>query len=362
MSEKTAVIHDWLNGMRGGEKVLEEILKIFPEADIFTLFLESKKISETIRQHRILTSSLNRFSWVRRHYPFFIPLFPGSVEEFNLQDYRLVLSSSHCVAKGVIPAPDATHIGYIHSPMRYAWDQYYPYFGRYHGIRRGFIRRQMSRLRTWDVASSARVDHFIANSDYVRKRIEKFYRREATVIHPPVDTDFFQPAVRPSRDYYLLVSALVPYKRVGVLVDAFNRIGSRLVIVGRGTEEGNLRRQAGKNIEFTGSVTPDRLRELYQNARALVFCGVEDFGIFFGEALACGTPLVAYGRGGVRDIGEEGKSAIFFAQQTPESLIDALKIFEKSDFDTDEIRRGSLRFSPDHFRRKFRTFVEERVR
>ena len=362
MSEKIAVIHDWLNGMRGGEKVLEEILKIFPQADVFTLFLESHQISDAIRQHRIFTSSLNRFSWVRRHYPFFIPLFPARIEEFDLQDYRLVLSSSHCVAKGIVPAPDATHIGYIHSPMRYAWDQYYPYFGRYRGLRRAFIRRQMSRLRTWDVASSARVDHFIANSTFVQKRIEKFYRRDSTVIHPPVDTDFFRPAARPSRDYYLLVSALVPYKQVGVLVDAFNRIGSRLVIVGRGAEEGKLRRQARKNVEFAGWVTPDRLRELYQNARALVFSGVEDFGIFFGEALACGTPVVAYGRGGVRDIAEEGKTGTFFAEQTPESLIGALKIFEKSDFDSEDIRRESLRFSPDHFRRKFKTFIEERTR
>ena len=362
MSERIAVIHDWLNGMRGGEKVLEEILKVFPQADIFTLFLEKEKISEAIRSHPIFASYLNRFSWVRRHYPFFLPMFPRTIEAFNLQDYPLVISSSHCVAKGVIPAPDATHIGYIHSPMRYAWDQYYSYFGRNRGLRSLFIPKQMSNLRAWDVASSTRVDHFIANSTFVQKRIEKFYRREAAVIHPPVDIDFFRPAVNPDRDYYLFVSALVPYKRAEVLVEAFNRTGDRLVVVGRGGEEGRLKRRAGRNVEFAGWASPERLRQFYQNARALVFSGVEDFGIFFGEALACGTPVVAYGRGGVRDIVEDGKTGFFYEDQTPESLIEALKIFEKTDFDPVEIRSGSLRFSPENFRRKFKAFVEERKR
>ena len=362
MSERIAVIHDWLNGMRGGEKVLEEILTIYPQADVFTLFLEKEKISEEIRRHRIFTSSLDRFPGVRRHYPFFLPLFPRTIEGFNLQDYPLVISSSHCVAKGVIPAPDAMHIGYIHSPMRYAWDQYDSYFGRYRGMRSLFIRKQMSHLRAWDVASSARVDHFVANSDYVRKRIEKFYRREASVIHPPVDTDFFRPAADPTRDFYLLASALVPYTRAEVVVEAFNRTGDRLVVVGKGGEEGTLRHRAGKNVEFAGWVPPERLRQLYQNARALVFSGVEDFGIFFGEALACGTPVVAYGRGGVRDIVEEGETGLFYKDQTPESLIVALKVFETTDFDPAEIRRGSLRFSPENFRQKFKAFVEERKR
>jgi glycosyltransferase involved in cell wall biosynthesis len=245
MAEKVAIIHDWLNGMRGGEKVLEEILRIYPDADVFTLFYEPEKVSPLIRSKRVIASRLDRSALIKNHYKLFLPLFPRHIEAFDLNGYSLVISSSHCVAKGVIPAPDARHVSYIHSPMRYAWDQYYAYFAAAGYFRRKIIQKEISRLRVWDVSSAARVDDFIANSSFVGQRIEKYYRRRSTVIHPPVDTDFFQPAVRASRDYFLLVSALVPYKNIGLVIEACRQLGEKLIIVGRGPEQKKLKKTAG---------------------------------------------------------------------------------------------------------------------
>ncbi|MCP5102755.1 MAG: glycosyltransferase family 4 protein, partial [bacterium] len=237
MNGKTAIIHDWLNGMRGGEKVLEVLLEIFPGADVYTLFLEEEKISEAIKTHKIFTSSLNRFKFIRKHYKHFLPLFPAAVEEFDLKDYDIVISISHCVAKGVIPHPGSLHISYVNSPMRYAWDRYYAYFGNVKGLKKFYIKQQISKLRNWDAASSSRVDYFIGNSRFIRERIHRYYRRDAAVIHPPVDTDGFKPIPNPKKDYFLTVSALVPYKENHLLVEAFNQTGDPLIIVGKGPEE-----------------------------------------------------------------------------------------------------------------------------
>ncbi|MCX6554607.1 MAG: glycosyltransferase, partial [Candidatus Aminicenantes bacterium] len=271
MAEKVAIIHDWLNGMRGGEKVLEEILKLYPDADLFTLFYEPEKVSPLIRSKRVFDSRLNRSPFLKKHYPFFLPWFPRHIEAFDLREYSLVISSSHCVAKGAIPAPEARHVSYIHSPMRYAWDQYYAYFAGAGYFRKKVIQREISRLRVWDVCSAARVDDFIANSNFVRQRIEKYYRRRATVIHPPVDVDFYRPAARPSRDYLLLVTALVPYKNIGLVIEACRQLGEKLIIVGRGPEGKKLKRSAGPGCEFRQAVSGETLRELYQNAAAFVF-------------------------------------------------------------------------------------------
>lgn len=359
MNDKVAIVHDWLNGMRGGEYALEEFLALYPEADIFTLFLEEENISAAIRRHRIFTSSLNKRAFIRRRYRLFLPFFPQYVESFDLSAYSLVISSSHCVAKGIIPAPQARHVSYIHSPMRYAWDQYYSYFSGAAAWKRALIRGQMSRLRQWDVSSSARVDHFIANSRYVQSRIERYYRRPATVIHPPVDVEHFTPVDSPSRDYFLLVSAFVPYKNIPLVIEACNLGRHRLVIVGRGGEEKRLRRMAGPSVEFRGAVSREELRTLYANARALVFAGVEDFGMVFVESLACGTPVVAYGRGGVCDIVEPGVSGIFFQQQTPQALAAALAEAERFTFSVETLRAASLRFSRARFRQEIARFMTE---
>jgi glycosyltransferase involved in cell wall biosynthesis len=362
MAEKVAIIHDWLNGMRGGEKVLEEILALYPEADIFTLFYEPGAVSPLIRSKRVHTSLLNRNPWIKKHYQYFLSWFPRHIEAFDLNGYSLVISSSHCVAKGAIPAPDALHVSYVHSPMRYAWDQYHSYFSEAGFWRRKIIQREMSRLRTWDVSSSARVDHFVANSTYVRRRIEKYYRREATVIHPPVDTDFFQPASKPNRNYFLLVSALVPYKNAGMVVEAFRGSNERLVVVGQGSELKKLRKLAGPGIEFLPTVSAEKLRELYQGARALVFAGVEDFGIAFAESQACATPVIALDRGGVRDIVVDRVTGLLYAEGTMAGLKNAIADFSRLDLSGAAIRENSLRFSAARFRAELLQFISARNR
>jgi len=362
MTEKVAIIHDWLNGMRGGEKVLEEILALYPEADIFTLFYEPGAVSPLIRSKRVHVSRLDRNPWIKKHYQYFLSWFPRHIEAFDLNGYSLVISSSHCVAKGAIPAPDALHVSYVHSPMRYAWDQYHSYFSGAGFWRRKIIQREISRLRTWDVSSSARVDHFVANSTYVRRRIEKYYRREATVIHPPVDTDFFQPAAKPSRGYFLLVSALVPYKNAGLVVETFRGSGERLVVVGQGIELKKLLKLAGPGIEFLPAVSAEKLRELYQNARALVFAGVEDFGIAFAESQACASPVIALDLGGVRDIVVDRVTGLLYADGTVAGLKKAIADFSRLDFSAAAIRENSLRFSAARFRAELGQFISARNR
>lgn len=357
MKRNVAVIHDWLNGMRGGEKVLEEILELFPEADVFTLFLEEQNISERIRAHKIFTSNLNKYSFIRKRYKHFLPMFPAAIEEFDLTGYDLVISTSHCVAKGIIPAPGAAHISYIHSPMRYIWDQYYSYFGSTKGLKKMYIKRQISKLRTWDAASSARVDHFVANSNFVKQRIMRYYRRDSEVIHPPVDTELYQPAENPSRDFFLTVSALVPYKEVQILVEAFNRSGDRLVVVGKGSEEKKLKKMAHTNITFKKNISALELKELYQNAAAFVFAGIEDFGIAFVEAQACGTPVLAFQRGGVMDIVTEG-TGILFPEQTPDAIVEGAAKIKKMPVDPSFIRKNSLKFSKDSFKKKFKDYID----
>ncbi len=365
MKKKVAIIHDWLNGMRGGEKVLENILDLFPDADIFTLFLDEKKISDKIMAHKITSSALNKYRFIRKHYRYFLPLFPSCVESFDLRDYELIISSSHCVAKGIIPPPEAVHISYIHSPMRYIWDQYYMYFTGIRGIKKSIIKNLAYKLRVWDVASSMRVDNFIANSNFVKQRIWKYYRREASVIHPPVDTDFFQPELNPKKDYFLTVSALVPYKNNQLLIKAFNQLGEKLVVVGKGSERKKLQKMAGGKIEFKQDVSGQELKRLYQHARAYVFAGVEDFGISFVEAQACGVPVVAFKRGGVLDIVGHEKTGILFGNQTVNDIILAINQLkeregdEKRRFKPSEIRENSLRFSTDIFNQKVKKYFLE---
>ncbi|MCP4213101.1 MAG: glycosyltransferase family 4 protein [bacterium] len=354
---KTAIIHDWLNGMRGGEKVLEEILELFPGADIYTLFLEEESISEKIKAHKIFPSSLNNYRFLLKFYKHFLPFFPEIIESFDLKGYDLIISISHCVAKGIIPHPGTLHVSYVNSPMRYAWDRYYSYFGNAKGLKKKFIRRQMSRLRTWDVASSARVDHFIGNSQFIRQRIWRYYRREAAVIHPPVDIDHFQPVANPTRDYFLTVSALVPYKENHLLVEAFNKSGDPLIIVGKGSEEKRLKKIAKKNIRFMKDLPREELVRLFANAAAFVYGGVEDFGIVFVEALACGTPVLAYKQGGVMDI-VTPDTGVLYHEQSSEALIAGIEKIKKMSFTPSILRENSLKFSRERFRTGFKKYID----
>lgn len=361
---KVALVHDWLTGRRGGEKVLEVLAEIFPEAPIFTLFHLRGSQLESLEKRDIKTSFLQKFPFLEKRYRFYLPLFPLAAELFDLGRYELVISSSHCVAKGIIPASEALHISYVHSPVRYAWNQYSAYFSR---DRLSFFSRLLippaiHRLRVWDVTSSARVDHFVANSANVARRIWKYYRREAEVIHPPADIDFFKPASppEPPGGYHLIVSALVPYKRIDLAVEVFNLRGWPLKIVGTGPESRRLRKASGPNIEFLGPLPQERLLPLYQGARALLLPGEEDFGITALEAQACGVPVIAYGRGGARETVIPGETGLFFSELTPASLGDVLDKSLGLEFNRAIIRSNAMKFSRATFKEKMTSYLEKK--
>jgi len=356
---RVALVHDWLTGQRGGEKVLEVLAEIFPRATIFTLFHFRGSQVESLERRIIRTSFLQRLPFLKRRYRYYLPLFPLAVELFDLQDYDLVISSSHCVAKGAIPHPDALHISYIHSPVRYAWNQYFSYFsaGRVSFPSRLLIPPIIHWLRVWDESSASRVDHFVANSANVARRIAKYYRRSADVIHPPVDTEFFSPADgTPRRNFFLIVSALVPYKRIDLAVDVFNRTGEPLKIVGGGPELSRLRKKARANIEFLGQVSSVELRSLYQEASALILPGEEDFGIAAVEAQACGTPVLAYGRGGATESVIPGETGLFFPTLSSESLHEALDKLRSLTFNKSTLRSNAMRFSRQACKEKLKSY------
>lgn len=360
---RVALVHDWLTGQRGGEKVLEVLAEIFPRATIYTLFYFRGSQVESLEKRDIRTSFLQRLPFLRQKYRFYLPLFPLAVELFDLQDYDLVISSSHCVAKGAIPHPDALHISYVHSPIRYAWNQYFAYFSadRVSMLSRLVIPPIIHWLRVWDESSSSRVDHFIANSANVARRIAKYYRRSADIIHPPVDTDFFLPADRPvARNFFLIVSALVPYKRIDLAVDVFNRTGKPLKIVGGGPEWSRLRKRAKSNIEFLGQVSSAELRSLYQEASALILPGEEDFGIAALEAQACGTPVLAYGRGGATESVIPGETGLFFPELSSESLGEALDKFQGLTFNKTTLRSNAMRFSKQAFKERLKSYCQRK--
>ncbi len=362
--KKVALIHDWLTGMRGGEKVLEEFCRLFPEADIFTLIHHKGSVSSLIENHNIYQSLLRKLPFSSGHFRQYLPLFPFAIESFDLRGYDLIISDSHCVAKGIIPPPDALHISYIHTPMRYVWDMRTDYLGeeQYGAVKRFFAGWMAHYLRSWDVLSSTRVDVFIANSSHIRKRIKKYYRRDAVVIHPPVDIEHYQVSKGNSKDYFITVSALVPYKRVDLAILACNKLGLNLKVVGNGPEYKKLKKIAGKTIEFVGNVSKESMVEIYQDTLALIHPGEEDFGIAPVEAQACGRPVIAFGRGGVLEtvIGEgEHKTGIFFYNQTTESLMEALKVFFKTQFEPMVIRRNAERFDRKIFINKILEFIEK---
>lgn len=338
---RVALVHDWLTGMRGGEKCLEVFSEIFPQADIYTLLHIKGSVSPTIEAHRIKTSWVQHLPRVEKKYRNYLPLFPWAIESLSLKGYDLVLSSSHCVAKGIRVDSNALHIAYIHTPMRYVWDMYDVYFGKDSSA--GWPAKTLMPvirpwLQRWDVRSNDRVHFFLANSDHVRRRIQRYYGRPAEVIHPPVDTGAFALSAKP-KEYYLLVSALAPYKRVDLAIRAFNRMQKPLVIVGTGPLMASLQKESGKTISWLGWQPTENLKRLYGECRAFIFPGEEDAGITPLEAQASGRPVVAFGRGGALETVvslsdyQEGKrdffSGIFFQEQTEDALIEAVQIFEK---------------------------------
>lgn len=365
-SMNIALVHDWLTGMRGGEKVLEVMCELFPQADVFTLVHNPGSVSDIIERRHIRTSFIDRLPFKANRYRHFLPLFPRAIESFDFSGYDLILSSSHAVAKGARPAPGSLHVCYCHTPMRYVWEMYDEYFGpgRAGMLTRGAMRFVAPRLRAWDVRSASRVNAFIANSHNVAGRIRDYYRRPADVIHPPVNVSQFSVSAKDD-GYDLIVSALVPYKRIDLAIEAFNRSGERLLIVGTGPESARLRAAARPNIEFLGWQPDDELAKLYAGCRALVFPGIEDFGIVPLEAMASGKPVVAFGRGGALETvvdGGDRPTGVFFDEQTPESLATALARLRRLELDPQSIRQHAEQFDRSIFKERYRRYVDEQVR
>ncbi len=356
------LVHDWLVSMRGGEKVFEVLCEIFPDAVVGTLIHRQGSVSPMIENHRIKTSFLQNLPFARERYQYYLPLFPAAIESLDFSDCDCVISSSHAVAKGVRIGKRTLHICYCHTPMRYIWDQYDNYFNRDRSsflVRTG-MKISLPYLRQWDIDSSSQVTHFIANSQNVRNRIQRLYNRSAEVIYPPVNTTRFNLSSK-DEGYYLIVSALVPYKCIDIAVEAFNTLNEKLVIVGSGADERKLKSRAKSAIEFVGWVDDERLRELYARCRALVFPGEEDFGIVPVEAMAAGKPVIAYGAGGALETIIDGLTGIFFREQHPQQLCDAVKRLSSYTFDPEVIRKHAARFDRSIFRERMKRFIYEKL-
>jgi len=351
---RVALVHDWLIHMRGGEKVLECLAQLYPDATIYTLFYDRKTLSPTLKKMRIRASFLQHWPGIKKFYRWLLPILPHAIESLKVKDADLVISSSHCVAKGVRIPEKAFHICYCHTPMRYLWSFYDEYFGKFPSGVKPFMRKVFERLRRWDLESNESVDRFIAISKYIQARIQRVYGRDSEVIYPPVDIHFYHPQGEP-QDYYLVTSAFVPYKRVDLVIQAFNGLDRRLMIVGSGPLEHSYRAQCqGSNITFLGACSNEELRTLYAQAKALIFPTEEDFGIVPVEAQACGTPVIALKKGGAL---EGVKTGVFFEEQTPMSLQDAIAKFEKMNFDRKEIPTHVAGFSRSRFCDEIKEFV-----
>jgi len=347
---RVAIIHFWLVGMRGGERVLERLIQLFPTADIFTHVYDEHAVSDIIRSRNVRTTFIQKLPGAKRHYQKYLPLMPMALEELDLRGYDLVISSESGPAKGVIAPPDALHVCYCHSPMRYLWDHYKDYYDAAGPVARLAMPWLYHRLRVWDTVSAARVDRFVANSGFVQRRIAKAYRRESTVVYPPVDVSLFRVA-QEAGPAYLWVGQMTPYKRADLAVDAFTALGKPLLMVGDGLMAKALRRRAGPNITFKPRLSFGELREAYANCRALVFTSEEDFGIVAVEAMAAGRPVIAYGRGGALDTVVPEQTGVFFREQTKESLIDAVERFETwlPHFRPSDATAQAAKFSPERF-------------
>ena len=372
---RIAIVHYWFVNRRGGERVVETMAKMFPYADLFSLVVDPEKLDPTLRERSIKTSFLQNIPGGRRWHRHLLPFYPLALEQFDLSGYDLVLSSESGPAKGVLTNSRTCHVCYCHSPMRYLWDFYQSYKnGRSLGaLSRPVFSLASHYLRLWDAASAQRVDHFVANSRTVAARIRKHYRRDSEVIHPPVDVHAGCLASR-IEDYYLFAGQLVDYKRADIAIEACNRLGRRLHVVGEGEQYRRLRRLAGPSITFCGPLSDQELREQYAHCRALVFPGEEDFGIVPVEAMSFGRPVIAYGRGGAtetvkgsspQDVGTAATSSgLFFQEQTTDSLMEAMVSFEKiqSQFSPFWIKQSVERFDESHFMAGLGEFLADKVR
>lgn len=361
---KIALIHDWFTEYAGSEQAVEQILNCYPNADIFTLadFLPDE-FRFFLNDKKVKTSFIQNLPFAEKIFRQYLLLMPFAIEQFDLSEYDLVISSSHAFAKGIITGPNQLHISYVHTPIRYAWDlqpQYLKEAGIEKGLKSFFARYILHKIRLWDYRTANGVDYFLANSNYIAARIWKTYRRDSKVIHPPVNIEMFE--IKSKRDdFYLSLSRMVPYKKIGLIVEAFSKMpDKKLIVVGQGTEFKKIKKIATKNIELLGYQPFREVKKYMEAAKAFVFAAEEDFGIAPVEAQACGVPVIAYGRGGVLDSVIEGETGIFFKNQSCNDIIEAVNSFEKNfnSFDSDKIRKNAEKFSREEFRKKFKSFVD----
>lgn len=358
---RVALIHDWLNGMRGGERVLEHFCALFPSADVYTLLYEPDNLSPAIREMNVVESDFARLPGAYEKYRYYLPVMPWYVSQIPTDEYDLVISTSHCVAKGARRPSRGLHLSYIFSPMRYVWDHYDDYLSGTWWKDAG-LRAVRPWLQKWDRSSCANVDSFAADSHHIARKIARFWKRQARVLHPPVELDRFQPTYQPPEDFFLVASAFVPYKKIGRAIEAAAIANVRMVVVGGGPEEERLREMAGPNVEFAGRVSDEELVSYYQRARALIFPATEDFGITALEAMACGRPVLAYRQGGVTETVVDGETGAFFDEPAPKSLACLLTRHNDDKYDAAAIRRRAEQFSPNRFRSALVQWIRSEAR
>jgi len=352
---KTALVHDWLIHMRGGEKVLDAIAELYPDATLYTLFFDRKKISPNLARLKIKVSFLQLLPGIKFYYRWLLPILPWVIRSMKVEDADLVISSSHCVAKGIRVPGNAYHVCYCHTPMRYLWGFQDVYFNRYFLPVRLFINAVFHFLKKWDLKTNERVDLFVANSEYIKKRIKTVYQRNAVVVHPPLETGFFTPQGTP-KNFFLAVSHFVPYKRLDIVIEAFNSLKRKLVIIGSGPLASQYQKlRKNDQISFWGGVSDEELRKTYSETRALIFPTEEDFGIVPLEAQACGAPVIAFRKGGAL---ETVKSGVFFDEQTPEAVREAVLRFEGQRFEPKEVSGKVQGFGRKHFLENMKKVID----
>ncbi len=360
---KVAIVHDWLVSYAGADRVVDCMHHVFPDAPIYTLVYDKEKMPAWFRDYDIRTTWIQKLPFATKLYKKLLPLMPGAFEALDLSEYDLVLSSSSSCSKGVITRPDAVHICYCHTPIRYVWDFYYTYRANANPLVRAVMPSQMHKLRQWDKCAADRVDYFIANSRYIAQRIKKYYRRDSDVIYPCVHIN--QSPFVEKEDFYLVVGRFTWYKRIDLAVAACTKLGRRLVVIGTGDEESRLKAMAGPTVEFKGGgLSDEEVRGYYLRAKAFLFPGEEDFGITPVEAQSAGTPVLAFGRGGACETVEDGRTGLLFRAQTVESLAECIEKFEAEGVSCskEEIRAHSLSFSEARFEEELRAYCERRVR
>lgn len=363
---KIALIQDWLTESGGAEKVFSAIYELYPNADIYTLVYNSELLKKiNIPEEKVTASYIQKLPFAQKKYRNYLSFFTRAIESFDLSSYDLIISSSYCVAKGVLTHANQTHISYCHSPVRYAWDLYFQYSKEAkldkRTLKAMLAKSVLYKLRLWDVVSSNRVDFFICNSNYIRRRIFKVYRRDAITIYPPVNIADFD-YTRTKEDFYFTCSRLVPYKKIDIIVEAFSRMpDKKLIIIGTGPDLAKIEKLKTSNIEILGYQPFDVLKDYMERAKAFVFAAEEDFGIVPVEAQACGTPVIALGKGGALETVINNRTGIFFYEQTADSIKNAVDKFEKIEYDLDRkvIRENAMNFDIEIFKKNFKEFVEK---